>query len=76
MESIYDYFRANGTELGKRIVETYPALHRSSDPSAPEMEELLRPLFQRRNLPSWASRSIFSARVQRELWPNAAQAKH
>lgn len=50
MESIYDYFRANGTELGKRIVETYPALHRSSDPSAPEMEELLRPPFPAQEL--------------------------
>ena len=42
METLYDYLRINGRQLGRRIVETYPPLHAPGDPSAPELSRLMR----------------------------------
>ena len=42
METLYDYLRINGRQLGRRIVETYPPLHAPGDPSAPELLRLMR----------------------------------
>src|ERR1041384_467506 len=40
--SISDYLRQFGTELGERILQTYPALYKPGDPVSPRMRTLLR----------------------------------
>ena len=42
METTFDYLRAHATELGARILETYPPLQGPKDPIAPELATLLR----------------------------------
>jgi hypothetical protein len=42
MESSFDYLRAHATELGSRILETYPPLQSTKDPVAPSLAALLR----------------------------------
>jgi hypothetical protein len=42
METTFDYLRAHATELGARILETYPPLQGPRDPIAPELATLLR----------------------------------
>ena len=42
METVFDYLRAMSPELGRRIVETYPALQMPKDPVAPALGGLLR----------------------------------
>lgn len=40
--TIHEYLRAFSKDLGERIVETYPALHKPEDPVSPRMSTLLR----------------------------------
>ena len=42
METTFDYLRAHATELGARILETYPPLQGAQDLVAPELATLLR----------------------------------
>ncbi|MGD0445354.1 MAG: helicase-related protein [Edaphobacter sp.] len=42
METTFDYLRAHATELGARILETYPPLQSTKDPVAPGLAMLLR----------------------------------
>ena len=42
METTFDYLRAHATELGARILETYPALQSTKDPVSPAIATLLR----------------------------------
>src|SRR5664279_324402 len=42
METTFDYLRAHATELGSRILETYPPLQSTKDPVAPRIATLLR----------------------------------
>jgi hypothetical protein len=42
METTFDYLRAHSTELGARILETYPPLQSTKDPIAPGVATLLR----------------------------------
>jgi hypothetical protein len=42
METTFDYLRSNATELGSRILETYPPLQSTKDPVAPSIAKLLR----------------------------------
>jgi hypothetical protein len=44
-ESIADYLRMFGSELGERIVRCYPALHNPQDPISPRLATLLRKPF-------------------------------
>src|SRR5579864_2814123 len=39
---IYTYMRAWSEQLGQRILQEYPALHRFEDPISPRIDELLR----------------------------------
>ena len=48
--SISDYLRAWTAELGERIVEMYPPLHRVSDPSSPLVGTMLRRPFAAQEL--------------------------
>ena len=41
-ENIQDYLRACAPELGERIIQMYPALHKPGDPVSPRMKTLLR----------------------------------
>ena len=43
--TIHDYLRLFGTELGERIVHNYPALQRPEDPLSPRLTTLLRKPF-------------------------------
>lgn len=40
--SISDYLRQFGSDLGERILQTYPALYKPGDPVSPRMRTLLR----------------------------------
>jgi hypothetical protein len=42
METTFDYLRTHATELGSRILETYPPLQSTKDPVAPSLTTLLR----------------------------------
>jgi hypothetical protein len=42
METTFDYLRAHATELGVRILDTYPPLQSTKDPVAPSIATLLR----------------------------------
>lgn len=42
METTFQYLRAHATELGARILETYPPLQSTKDPIAPAVATLLR----------------------------------
>src|SRR5579875_510030 len=42
METTFDYLRSHATELGARILETYPPLQSTKDPIAPAVATLLR----------------------------------
>ena len=42
MTDIATYLRAFSKDLGERIVEMYPALHKPEDPVSPKMSTLLR----------------------------------
>jgi hypothetical protein len=42
METTFDYLRTHATELGSRILETYPPLQSTKDPVAPGIATLLR----------------------------------
>jgi hypothetical protein len=42
METTFDYLRTHATELGSRILETYPPLQSTKDPVAPRIATLLR----------------------------------
>src|SRR5437868_862776 len=44
-ESIAGYLRMFGSELGERIVQSYPALHNAQDPISPRLATLLRKPF-------------------------------
>src|SRR6202140_5279976 len=44
-ESIYDYLRLYASELGERIVQSYPALQKADDPLSPRLATLLRKPF-------------------------------
>jgi hypothetical protein len=44
-ETIADYLRMFGSELGERIVHCYPALHNAQDPISPRLATLLRKPF-------------------------------
>lgn len=50
METIYDYLRLNATELGQRILESYPALHQVGDEPSPLISRLLREPFPAQTL--------------------------
>ena len=39
---IYAYMRAWSEQLGQRILQEYPALHRFEDPGSPRIDALLR----------------------------------
>jgi len=41
-ETIHDYLRACAPELGERIIQMHPALHKPGDPVSPRMKTLLR----------------------------------
>ncbi len=41
-ENIHDYLRACAPELGERIIQMYPALHKPGDPVSSRMKTLLR----------------------------------
>ncbi len=41
-ETIQDYLRACAPELGERIIQMFPALHKPGDPVSPRMKTLLR----------------------------------
>jgi superfamily II DNA or RNA helicase len=43
--SIHEYLRQFGSELGDRIVQSYPALHKAHDPVSPRLANLLRKPF-------------------------------
>ena len=43
--TIHDYLRQFGTELGERIVQYYPALQKADDPLSPRLATLLRKPF-------------------------------
>lgn len=43
--TLHDYLRTFATELGDRVVETYPALHQAGDPLSPRLATLLRKPF-------------------------------
>jgi superfamily II DNA or RNA helicase len=43
--TIYEYLRLFGTELGERIVQVYPALQKADDPLSPRLATLLRKPF-------------------------------
>jgi len=45
LRTIYDYMRVHAVNLGERILEEYPALHRVEDPVSPRLRELLRKPF-------------------------------
>ncbi len=45
ISSIHDYLRAHATELGERILRTYPALHQVDDLPSPLLRALLRQPF-------------------------------
>ena len=49
-ETIPDYLRCFGKELGERILETYPALHKPDDPVSPRMNTLLRKPYRAQEL--------------------------
>ena len=40
--SISDYLRAFATELGQRILDSFPPLHSAQDPPSPLLSKLLR----------------------------------
>jgi superfamily II DNA or RNA helicase len=42
LDTIYSYMRAFSDQLGQRILQEYPALHRFEDPVSPRIEGLLR----------------------------------
>jgi hypothetical protein len=42
METTFQYLRTHATELGSRILETYPPLQGTKDPVAPRIATLLR----------------------------------
>ena len=42
---IYTYMRAWSEQLGQRILQEYPALHRFEDPVSPRVDALLRQPF-------------------------------
>src|SRR5260370_33383363 len=44
-ESIHDYLRSYASELGERIMQTYPALQKADDPLSPRLATLLRKPF-------------------------------
>ena len=44
-QSISDYLRAFGPELGDRVLQSYPALHNLPDPISPRLRTLLRKPF-------------------------------
>ena len=44
-ESIHDYLRLYASELGERIIESYPALQKADDPLSPRLATLLRKPF-------------------------------
>src|SRR5713101_323003 len=44
-ESIHDYLRLFASELGERIVQSYPALQKGDDPLSPRLATLLRKPF-------------------------------
>jgi superfamily II DNA or RNA helicase len=43
--SIHEYLRMFGSEVGERIVRSYPALHNAQDPISPRLAKLLRKPF-------------------------------
>jgi superfamily II DNA or RNA helicase len=45
LETIHDYLRQFATELGERIVQSYPALQKPDDPLSPRLGTLLRKPF-------------------------------
>jgi hypothetical protein len=49
--SIVDYLRANTTEVGARILETFPPLHGVDDPPSPLISKLLRKPYPAQTLP-------------------------
>ena len=49
-ETIQDYLRRFSKELGERILEMYPALHRPDDPVSPRMKTLLRKPYRAQEL--------------------------
>ena len=46
----WDYLRTFSSELGERILETYPALHKPGDPASPQMSTLLRKPYRAQEL--------------------------
>ena len=50
METIYDYLRLHASELGQRILESYPALHQVGDEYSPWISRLLREPFPAQSL--------------------------
>jgi len=49
-QSICDYLRLFGSELGDRIIQNYPALHNVEDPPSPLIANLLRRPFPAQQL--------------------------
>src|ERR1035437_3390559 len=52
METTFDYLRTHATELGSRILETYPPLQSPKDLVPPGFTPLLRKALPARRLPS------------------------
>jgi RecG-like helicase len=48
--TLCDYLRKFSSELGERILETYPALHKPGDPVSPRMNTLLRKPYRAQEL--------------------------
>ena len=53
LTTIYDYMRANAPLLGERILQEYPALHRSTMQSRLGLKGYCERLFLHRRSPSW-----------------------
>lgn len=75
MSDIYAYMRAWSEQLGQRILQEYPALHRFEDPVSTRIDALLRRPFPAQSIATWELPSAGKKPGQRKLWPNAVPAK-
>jgi hypothetical protein len=75
LENIHDYLRQNATELGERILSSYPALHRPEDLPSPLLDDLLRRPFPAQTLAIMDWRSSGSGPGARMWWRNAGRAR-
>ena len=72
---IYGYLRAHASELGSRILESYPPLQSMTDEVPAELSTLLRAPLPAQAIAIGGLAKYSSQRAQRGSWPNPERAK-